>query len=66
LLRIKNSDNTAATFVNGFQIGMDRNNANRGWFGLIGEVVCFSSVLSDTNRGLVQAWLGTKWGITLS
>jgi hypothetical protein len=66
LLRVKKSDNTAATFVDGFQIGMDRNNAGRGWYGLIGEVVCFSSVLSDTNRGLVQTWLGTKWGLTLS
>jgi hypothetical protein len=66
LLRIKKSDDTAVTLGAGFQIGMDRNNADRGWFGLIGEVVCFSSVLSDTNRGLVQTHLGTKWNITLA
>lgn len=65
LLCIKNSDDTAVTLGNGFQIGMDRNNAFRGWFGLIGEVVCFSSVLDSTDRDSLQTWLASKWGITL-
>lgn len=66
LLRIKKSDDTAVTLGAGFQIGLERNNADRGWFGLIGEVVCFSSVLGSTDRNALQAWLGAKWGITLA
>jgi len=65
LLRINRSDDAAVELTSGFQIGMDRNNSWRGWFGLIGEVVCFSSVLSPTDRDAVQAWLAAKWGITL-
>jgi hypothetical protein len=65
LLRINRSDDAAVELTSGFQIGMDRNNSWRGWFGLIGEVVCFSSVLSPTDRNAVQAWLAAKWGITL-
>jgi hypothetical protein len=66
LLRIKKADNTAAALANGFQIGQDRDNGpGRGWFGLIGEVVCFSSVLGSTDRGSVQDFLAAKWSITL-
>lgn len=65
LLRVKKSDNTAVTLTNGFQIGMERTNTDRGWFGLIGEVVCFSSVLGSTDRDAVQAHLAAKWNITL-
>jgi hypothetical protein len=65
LLRIKKADDTAVELTTGFQIGMDRNNADRGWFGLIGEVVCFSSVLGSTDRDAVQSFLAAKWSITL-
>jgi len=44
---------------------MDRDNADRGWRGLIAEVICFSSVLGSTDRDSLQAWLAFKWGITL-
>lgn len=65
LLRVKRDNNTAISTVKGFQIGMDRNNGGRGWYGLIGEVVVFSSVLGTTDRTNVQNWLATKWGLTL-
>jgi hypothetical protein len=65
LLRANKSDLTAITTTNGFQLGMDRDNADRGWRGLIAEVICFSSVLGSTDRDSLQAWLAFKWGITL-
>lgn len=49
----------------GFQLGNDRTNASRGWSGLIGEVVIFSTALSSTDRTNVLNWLATKWGITI-
>mgnify|MGYP006266494399 CR=1 FL=1 len=65
LLRIKKSTDAALTTTTGFQIGMDRNNSGRGWLGLVAEVVCFSSVLSSSDRVNVQNWLASKWGLTL-
>jgi len=66
LMRAKNLNDSAASTADGFQIGMDRNNAGRGWYGLIAEVVCFSSVLSSTDRDAVEAWLADKWDISLA
>ena len=65
IIRVNNS--TSATFnaTDGFQIGKDRTNGNRGWFGLVGEYVVFSSVLNTTDRSTVQNALAAKWGITL-
>jgi len=63
LLRIVGS---AANTTSGFQLGMDRNIAGRGWYGLMGEVIVFSSPLSTQDRTTLQNWLASKWGITLS
>jgi hypothetical protein len=30
--------------------------------GLIGEIIVFTSLLSDTNRQLVEGYLAWKWG----
>lgn len=55
------------SWVNGFQLGNDRNNFsfNRGWPGLMGEVIVYSSPLTSEQRFLQQNWLASKWGITL-
>lgn len=53
------------TANDGFVIGNDRTFYSRGWGGLIGEVVVFSSVLSSTDRAAVEEWLAYKWGIAL-
>jgi hypothetical protein len=66
LVRITKNDGDVIATDGGFQIGKDRGNAGRGWRGLIAEVICFSSVLSSTDRDALQAWLAFKWGITLS
>lgn len=66
ILRVANDAGNVTTTTNGFQIGMDRGNGNRGWRGLIAEVICFSSVLSSQDRTNLQNWLGFKWGITLA
>jgi hypothetical protein len=65
IIRINNS--TSATFnaTDGFRIGNDRDNADRGWFGLVGEYIVYSSVLSSENRTTVMNYLATKWNITL-
>jgi hypothetical protein len=65
IIRVNNS--TSATFnaTDGFRVGNDRGNANRGWFGLVGEYIIYSSVLSSENRTLVMNYLASKWGITL-
>ena len=66
LLRIKKSNDTAVLTNTGFQIGMDRQNLSRGWYGLIGEMIFFSSVLGSSDRTLLQSWLSSKWGLTLA
>lgn len=65
LMRVSRSTNDAATTTNGFLIGNDRSNGNRGWGGLVAEVVVFSSKLSESDRNSVQSFLAQKWGITL-
>ena len=66
LLRIKRASDTAVLTNTGFQIGMDRQNLSRGWYGLIGEMIFFSSVLGSSDRTLLQSWLSFKWGLTLA
>ncbi len=66
LLRLARLDGSTITTNGGFQIGRDRYFSNRGWYGLIAEVVCFSTVLSSTDRTAVQNHLAGKWGLTLS
>jgi len=67
IMQINSSSGNTIFSSSGIQIGNDRNFSylNRGWSGLIGEYVIFPSVLSPTDRDAVQAWLATKWGITL-
>lgn len=65
LVRITKNDGDVIATDGGFQVGRDRGNNNRGWRGLIAEVICFSSVLSSNDRDTLQTWLALKWGITL-
>jgi hypothetical protein len=64
ILRVGRSSGSFNT-TDGFQIGNDRVYGGRGWGGLIGEVIVFSTALSSTDRDSLQAWLGLKWNITL-
>ena len=64
ILRVGLSSGSFNT-ADGFQIGNDRIYGARGWGGLIGEVIVFSSVLNSTDRDSLQTWLAFKWGITL-
>jgi hypothetical protein len=52
----------------GFILGNETVNFgfNRGWYGLVGEVIGFSSGLSDRERSSVQLYLEAKWGLTLT
>ena len=65
ILRMLDTRGAITGTTGGFQIGRDRGNGNRGWRGLIAEVVCFSSVLGSGDRAVVQNALASKWGITL-
>jgi hypothetical protein len=65
IIRILNNGSVSFNTNIGVQLGNDRTNGDRGWLGLMGEVICFSSVLSSTNRDLLQTWLASKWGVTL-
>lgn len=56
---------TAST-SNGLQLGQDLNSTNKGWGGLMGEVLIFSSILNSTDRTNLQTFLARKWGLTLS
>lgn len=62
LLRITGS----ATSTSGIQLGADRNNSGRGWSGLIGEVIVFTSTLTSGDRTTLQNYLAKKWGLTLA
>jgi hypothetical protein len=68
VVRILNSGSASFNTNQGVQLGNDRSNfslGSRGWLGLMGEVICFSSVLNSTDRDSLQSWLASKWGITL-
>ena len=64
LLRVTRTTG-ALTATDGFLVGGDRDLSGRGWYGLIGEIIVFSSVLSSTDRANLQTWLSTKWSIAL-
>lgn len=61
---------TPTSWTNGFQLGQDRNSYTfttaRGWTGLMGEVIVYSSPLTTEQRTLQQNWLAAKWGISLA
>lgn len=65
LLRFRKSNGTTFTLTDGIQVGLDRSIGGRGWGGYIGEIIAFTSVLSDNDRSSVQAWLSSKWNLTL-
>jgi len=44
-------------------IGQSRNNNGHTVEGMIGEVLVFARVLSDTDRQLVEGYLAWKWGL---
>jgi hypothetical protein len=51
----------------GFSLGSQNvpSGGNAAWGGHICEVLIYNSALSTTNRGLVETYLSTKWGIAL-
>ena len=65
IIRVNNSTSATFNLTDGFEIGNDRDNASRGWFGLVGEYIVYSSVLSSDQRSLVMNYLATKWNVTL-
>jgi hypothetical protein len=56
--------NTAQSWQ-GTSIGMDRNNAGRGWLGRIGEVLCFNRELTAAERQTIMRGLAAKWKVVL-
>ena len=65
IIRVLNNASSTFNATDGFQIGNDRTNGSRGWFGLVGEYMVYSSVLSTDNRTKVMDYLSAKWNITL-
>lgn len=47
-------------------LSRDRDFTNRGMVGSLAEVLLFSTVLSETNRKLLTAYLGRKWAVTVN
>lgn len=66
LMRLRRSDGTAVTTIQGLQFGQERTSGGRGWGGFMGEIVGFSSILGTSDRTLLQTFLATKWGLTLA
>lgn len=54
------------TTTGGVRVGLDRNysNLNRGWRGLIGEVLVFGSALSAGDAAKLAGYLKGRWGIS--
>lgn len=65
LLRIKRLDNSSLTSNLGIQIGNDRNNASRGWGGLIGEIRIFPQSLANVDALALQSEIAADWNLTL-
>jgi hypothetical protein len=63
VLMMKNTDNSTSLLDDGIQIGNDRSNLSRGWGGLIGLVVGFSSVLNSTDEANLIDYLMTRWNV---
>ena len=51
---------------NGYVLGQDRLNTDRGWQNWIGEVVVFNTKLSDDERQKIEGYLAHKWGFNSS
>lgn len=41
----------------------DRGFAGRGFYGQMAEIIVYNSLLSDADRGVVESYLMTKWGL---
>ena len=64
VLMLRNTNSSASILDDGIQIGNDRSNSGRGWGGLVGFVVGFSSVLSSSNEQYVINYLMYKWNVS--
>jgi len=52
--------------IQGNQISIGRwVNIGYNWNGYIGEVIIYTSALSDANRALIQSYLIKKWGVSV-
>ena len=60
-LNTKVGTNASAT---GMTIGdTDTAHNRQPWLGTIGEIIIYTSILSDTNRRQVESYLAQKWGL---
>jgi hypothetical protein len=63
VLMMRNVNSSASVLDDGIRLGNDRSNPNRGWGGLLGLVVGFSSVLNSTDEATVISYLTTEWNV---
>jgi hypothetical protein len=63
VLMVRNANSSASVLDDGIQLGNDRNNPGRGWGGLMGLVVGFSSVLNSTDEASLVSYLTTEWNV---
>jgi hypothetical protein len=65
LVRLRFGSPTSMTA--GFILGNETVNfsLNRGWYGLVGEVIGFGDFLSDASRGALIGLLSSKWSLGL-
>ena len=59
------STTTNLSSIDGVCIGNDRKNIapNRGWRGIICEILAFNTKLSEENRKIIEGYLAHKWGL---
>lgn len=58
-----NSNRPAGALTASFCVGNDRNLAlNRGWSGIMGEIIVLSSIASTETRQRIEGYLAWKWG----
>jgi hypothetical protein len=55
----------SAVSVTGYQVGFDRVWPNRGWDGVIAEVLAFGTKLSVSERQKIEGYLAHKWGVSV-
>ena len=60
------SASTPSPNQTGLCVGTDRGIGNRGWRGLIAEVVIFNRVLTPELREKMEGYLAHKWGVAYS
>ena len=63
VLMLRRTDNASCLLDNGLQIGNDRDVPNRGWGGLVGMAVGFSTVQSEANTSNIIDSLLTGWSV---